>query len=307
MNWLEASVDSNPDEIQELTDRLTELGIEGFSIEDEQDFRKFLEENRPYWNYVDEELLDRFRGVSRVKFYLEENAQNRSKLREIGQKLGKEIAVSVLAEEDWENNWKAYYEPIPIGNRLLIVPDWLEPDTGNRVPLRLEPGLAFGTGSHATTKMCLEVLDGMHLEGASVLDLGCGSGILGLAALRLGCVSVKGCDIDPKARDAALDNAQRNHIAPEQCQIYVGDVIRDSSLRRKLAGKYDLILANIVADVVLPICGFVTDFLQPEGRFLCSGIIDGREAEVEAALCSNGFQIIRHLHQAEWHCLLAGR
>ena len=209
-----------------------------------------------------------------------------------------------MDDADWENNWKQNYQPLPIGERLIVIPDWLEPETEGRTALRLEPGLAFGTGSHATTRMCLTVLDGLDLRGKSVLDLGCGSGILGIGALVLGAARVMACDVDPNAPDAARDNAAKNGIGPDRFDVRTGDVLADGGLRKSLGAHYDLVLANIVSDVILSLSAFVRQFMAKDGLFVCSGIIDERAAEVEAALKKNGFAVLRHLHEEEWHCFV---
>lgn len=304
MGWIEAAIPTASGEIDALCERLAALGVDGISIEDEADFRRFLEENRKFWDYVDEELERRFRGCSRVKFYLEDDEAGRAELERIRAALGREIQVSTVEDEDWENGWKQYYEPIPVGKRLLVVPEWMEAEAGDRTVLRLDPGIAFGTGSHATTRLCLTALETVAGAGKRVLDLGCGSGILGIAALLLGCGSVTGCDIDPKAPAAAEQNAALNDIGPDRFRVYAGDLLSDEGLRRSLGAGYEIVLANIVADVIVPLSGFVRRFLSESGAFICSGIIDARAEEVEKALRSNGFTILEHTGEDEWHCYL---
>lgn len=305
MRWIEAAISTTSEEIDALCEKLGEYGIQGFSIEDELDFQNFLEQNRQFWDYVDSDLENRFRGISRIKFYLTDDESGRKALHEIQEKLHREISDRVIDDADWENSWKTWYQPIPIGDKLMVLTDWMEDTSDGRAVLRQTPGLAFGTGSHATTRMCLEVLDSLELEGKRVLDLGCGSGILGIASLILGCKTVLGCDIDPNARTAAEGNAALNHLTKDRFSLRIGNVLTDEGLRESLGAGYDLVLANIVADVVIPISGFVRRFLKPEGCFLCSGIIDGRAEEVEAALRSNGMTILRHLHEEEWNCYYA--
>ena len=207
MQWIECAVLSHGDP-DRVCDALTELGVEGMAVEDETDFRSFLESNRAYWDYVDKELEDRFAGVSRVKFWVSADEAGRSLLSAV-RAAGYDVETSLIADEDWENNWKQYYKPLPVGERLVVVPAWEEADAAGRLPLRLDPGLIFGTGSHATTRMCLEALERLAGPGKRVLDLGCGSGILAIGALVLGCSQAVGCDIDPKAPDVAMDNAPR--------------------------------------------------------------------------------------------------
>ena len=304
MQWIEASVSTKSEEIDDLCAQLAELGAGGMVVEDEADFRRFLEQNHQYWDYVDDELADKFRGVSRVKFYLSDDADGRAQLAEIRAGLGREIQTAVVADSDWENNWRQYYEPIEIGEKLVVVPEWLEAPDDGRVPLRLDPGLIFGTGSHATTRMCLAALEGLSGAGKTVLDLGCGSGILAIGALLLGCALAVGCDIDPKAPDVAEANAALNGIGRERFRVYAGDVLSDASMRAMLGAGYDIVTANIVSDVIIPLAGLVRPFLKPGGAFVTSGIIEGRQDEVAEALQKNGFSIEAHFSEEDWHSFL---
>ena len=304
MKWIEVALDTSSEEIDNLCLRLDEFGVEGISIEDEADFQNFLENNRQYWDYVDDELSARYSGLSRVKFYLPDDESGTELLSKIKKELDRPVTVAHVDSEDWENSWREYYKPIRIGKRLLIVPDWLEPDTDERTVLRLEPGLAFGTGGHATTQMCLEVLDGLELEGKNVLDLGCGSGILGIGALVLGCESVTACDVDPLAPKAAQDNAVRNGIETTKYRALVGDILADTALRQRIGGGYDVVLANIVSDVIIPLSAFVRQFMAEKGMLICSGIIDSRADEVKSALIENGFTITKEMQKEEWFCFV---
>ena len=304
MQWIEASVETKSEEIDAVCAQLAELGAGGMVVEDEADFQRFLEQNHQYWDYVDDELADKFRGVSRVKFYLSDDADGRAQLAEIRAGLGREIQTAVVADSDWENNWRQYYEPIEIGDRLVVVPEWLEAPEGERIPLRLDPGLIFGTGSHATTRMCLAALEGLSGAGKTVLDLGCGSGILAIGALLLGCECAVGCDIDPKAPEVAESNAALNGIGPDRFRVYAGDVLTDAGMRASLGTGYDIVTANIVSDVIIPLSAIVRPYLKPGGVFLTSGIIEGRQDEVADALRKNGFAIEAHFCEEEWHCFL---
>ena len=305
MRWIEAAFRAPQGKLDALCDALTDLGAEGLVIEDEADFRRFLEENRQYWDYVDSELESRYAGVSRVKVYVEDSAAGRERLARWTEALGIEPETRTMADEDWENNWKRYYKPIPVGKGLLVLPKWEpEPEGNTRRVLKLDPGLAFGTGGHATTRMCLEFLEGLELEGARALDLGCGSGILGIGALILGCADCTGCDIDPKSPEAAADNAALNGIAPERYHMYVGDVLSDRRLRAKLGSGYDIVLANIVSDVIIPLVPYARECVKPGGRFIASGIIEGRQDEVAAAIAAAGFTIRAHLTEDGWHAYM---
>ena len=298
MNYTEVTIEcKNTDEV---CDKLTAMGIDGFVIETEDDFKAFLENNRQYWDYVDESLEESYRGVSRVKFYVEDNDEGAALLGRVGEQF--RITTAPVCDADWENNWKQYYEPLEIGERLLVVPEWIDCSEEGRVPLRLDPGLLFGTGSHATTRMCLAALEKYAGAGVRALDLGCGSGILGIGALVLGSEHCTACDIDPKAPDTVMENAALNGIGGDKMQVYAGDIIGDAKLRKLLGSGYDVVLANIVSDVIIPLAPFVRGFMAPGGVFITSGIIDGREDEVAAALRAEGLEIIAHHHKEEWHC-----
>ena len=301
MRWIEVCINTPGDEIDARCEELAALGAGGFVIENEDDFREFLENNHQYWDYVDKELEDSFSGVSRIKTYLADDEDGRAILSAIRNACG-EVAVSFVEDSDWENNWREYYKPIEIGQKLVVVPEWEEIPAGRRIPLRLDPGLIFGTGSHPTTRMCLAALERYAAPGKRVLDLGCGSGILAIGALNLGCNSAVGCDIDPKAPDVACANAALNGIGSERFRVYAGDILSDASLRRTLGGGYDIVLANIVSDVIIPLSAIAGAFLAEGGVFITSGIIDGRQDEVAAAIRANGFAIRAHHCEEEWHC-----
>ena len=304
MRWIEASIETQNGEIDALCVELEAMGIEGVCIEDEADLQAFLKENKQYWDYVDKSLTDYYSGLSRIKFYLPDDGEGKKTLEKTRQALGREIKVSYVDDADWNESWKENFPPLEIGKRLLIVPEWHDQEANSRAVLRLEPGLGFGTGSHATTHMCLKALEAMDVSGKKVLDLGCGSGILGLAALILGATNATGCDVDPKARDAAQGNAALNGIQKERYRMFAGNVLTNSGLRKKLGGGYDIVLANIVTDVIVSLCGHFRDFLALEGILICSGIIDKRAPEAETALRKNKLQIISHLHEEEWHCYI---
>lgn len=302
MQWIEVSVPAESGEIDDLCEQLAALGAGGMVVEDERDFQNFLETNHQYWDYVDEALENQFKGVSRVKFYLADDEDGRALLGSIRSALGRELTTASVQDSDWENNWRQYYEPIEVGEKLVVVPEWLEAPEDGRVPLRLDPGLIFGTGSHATTKMCLAALERYAAPGKTVLDLGCGSGILAIGALLLGCSRAAGCDIDPKAPEVAEANAALNGIGKDRFAVYAGDVLTDAGMRKLLGEGYDIVTANIVADVIIPLSSIVRPFLKPDGVFLTSGVIEGRQDEVQAALEKNGFTVVNHRCEEEWHC-----
>ena len=309
--WLEVTLPVPAKELDRVCDVLTANGMTGLVVEEEGDFLKFLEQNRQYWDYVDEELAARMKGASRVKFYVPDNDEGQKQLRLYLTGLEQYEPQTVsLREEDWATSWQKYYQPIPVGRRVYIVPEWMRgqavPD--GRVPLYLNPGLTFGTGSHATTQLCLELLEEAVNPGDKVLDLGCGSGILAIAALALGAAHATGVDIDPKAVDVAYENAEMNGIGKDRLAVYAGNVLGDSKLAAKLEpGQNRVVLANIVADVIIPLSAVAGDFMTPDGVFLTSGIIDTRADEVAAAIEANGLTITRRLERAGWCAFRAER
>lgn len=303
MRYIEVTVNTPGAEIDARCQEMADMGAGGFVIENEEDFKDFLEQNHQYWDYVDDELENQFAGISRIKCYLTDDEDGLAVLRRINAAYD-DVTTSYVEDSDWENNWREYYKPIEVGEKLVVVPEWEEAPQDGRLPLRLDPGLIFGTGSHATTRMCLAALEKFSKPGVRVLDLGCGSGILGIGALILGCDSCLGVDIDPKAPDVVMSNAALNGIGTDKMTAWAGDIIADASLRARIGGGYQLVLANIVADVIIPLSAVVRQFMAPGAVFICSGIIEHRWPETEAALISNGFEILDHKSEEEWHCFV---
>ena len=309
--WLEVTLPVPADRLERVCDILTANGMTGLVVEEEGDFLRFLEQNRQYWDYVDEGLAARMKGASRVKFYVPDSEEGQKQLRQYLAGLEDHEPQTVsLREEDWATSWQKYYQPIPVGKRVYIVPDWMrgEPVPDGRTPLYLNPGLTFGTGAHPTTQLCLELLEEVLQSGDKVLDLGCGSGILAIAALALGASRAVGVDIDPKAADVAFENAALNGIGADRLSVYAGDVLSDKKLAARLGpGQNRVVLANIVADVIIPLSAKAGEFMTPAGVFLTSGVIDGREDEVRAALEADGFAVVKHLERGGWHAFRGER
>ena len=310
MEWIEVTIQTSSAGIDLVAARLTALGFDSFIMDDQEDFHDFLRQNQQYWDYVDAELAQKMEGLSQIRLYLEDApaaADTVSGLRSQLALLRAQfpsvdfgpltVHTAGCRDEDWENNWKQYYKPMEIGERLLVIPEWEQENVkgqakyAGKVPLILEPGLTFGTGSHATTRLCLTALEENVHGGETVLDLGCGSGILSIAALRLGAVSAKAVDIDDKCLTVAYENAALNGIGKDRYTVLVGDVLSNGALREALGSGYDVVVANIVADVIIGLAPMVRQFLKPGGLFLCSGIIDTRAEEVADALRQNGWEI----------------
>ena len=284
IKWLEVAVNTTPDRLDEVTAKLTAAGMTGLVIEDEGEFQQFLEQNRQYWDYVDQELMDRMRGVTRVKFYVTDDGAGRVQLEQYTRGLDAEYTVTPLTDNDWAYSWQKYYKPLEVGRRLYVVPEWMRDEPCSRGPQppvpqprphlrhrlpRVHPALPGGGVEEHT------------LTGRPVLDLGCGSGILSIAALCLGASTAAAVDIDPKAVDVAYENAALNGIGRDRYTVRAGDILSDRALAAQLAcQRYHLVLANIVADVIIPLSAQVPALLAEDGVFLCSGIIDTRAHEV---------------------------
>ena len=311
LKWLEITVNTTGDDLDTLAARLTANGVIGLVIEDEEDFKNFLENNKQYWDYVDDELLKRMEGVARVKFYVTDDEDGRKQLQQYTAGLeGYEILSASLNENDWATSWQKYYKPLAVGEKIYVVPEW-EKDSvlpEGKVPVWLNPGLTFGTGSHASTQLCLEGLESAVQSGDRILDLGCGSGILSIAALCLGAQFAAAVDIDPKAVGVAYENAALNNIGKERYDVRAGNVLSDKGLVAELMqNKYQVVLANIVADVIIPLSAFAGDFMTEGGYFICSGIIDTRSDEVASALKRNGFTIAEKKEKNGWCAFICRR
>jgi len=304
VDYIEVTLDTERGRVDADCARLDDLGVSGLVIEDEQDFLNFLEEGRAYWDYVDDDLLNAFAGRHRIKFYLEADAGADARIAALSAALGVTLKTRAIQEEDWASNWKAYYRPIEIGARFLVLPAWEPVPETERLILRLDPGLIFGTGAHPTTRLCLEQMASLPVDGQDVLDLGCGSGILGIGAMLLGAKSVTGYDIDEKAPAIAQENAALSGIPSEWFCIRQGDVLSGDG---RLTGRtFGLVLANIVADVIIALAPGVPNWLAPAGRFVCSGIIEGRQDEVVQALQKAGLTVYSGFSEGDWHGFLCG-
>lgn len=310
MAWLEFAVGAKPDTVEDVAALLTAAGFEELIIEDQAELEGFLEENRACWDYIDPRLAKQLEGLCQVRLYLEDtDTAARTRLERLARAQGLPLTVKTLGDADWETGWQDSYPPLEVGSRLLVLPYWLsETAPAGRIPVILDPGLTFGTGAHPSTQMVMETMETWDLTGADCLDLGSGSGILSITALALGASHALGVDIDPKARDAGRENGERNGFTAPQLEFLTGNVVEDPALRRQLAGKkWDLVLVNIVADVIIALAPLLPALLAEGAVVICSGILDSRLDQVEAALTQAGLSVLERRAREEWRCLTAGR
>lgn len=300
-DWTEVKISVNADDIEKAGDIASMVVPYGIYIEDYRDLEAEAWEIA-HIDLIDEELLKKDRTKALVHIYIspEENpAEAVAFLRErfTAEGIENEILLNECKNEDWENNWKQYFHPIPVGEKLLIRPTWEDEfDAGDRKVLNIEPGLAFGTGTHETTRLCLETLEKHISEGTTVLDIGCGSGILSIAALLLGAKEVTGVDIDALAVKTAIENGEVNNFRAPEYNILQGN------LTDKVSGKFDVVVANIVADVIILFCKDVAQFMKDGAVFITSGIIDTREQDVIDAFDKYGFKIEARHTEGGWVC-----
>lgn len=319
MKWMEVTVFTTEQGLDAVCGRLDMLGINQVMIEQgRESIEQFLHDTAKYWDYADMDALVASEEPC-VKAYIADVADNRATVKaieesfeelrgmDVGIDLGSlNIVVRLTDDEDWENNWKIYYKPLEIGERLLVRPSWEQAEDTNRTVLSLDPGMAFGTGSHHTTRMCLEFLEKTVKAGDDMIDLGCGSGILSIGALLLGAKEALAVDIDPIAEKIAYENAAMNDITPDNYTVLIGDVLSDTALQEKLCEKkYDVVAANIVASVIIELTKLVPRMIKPDGHYIMSGIIGERLDEVLAALDENGFEVLEVRAGDDWRAVMA--
>ena len=308
MAWLEITIDTVPGKIDSVVTSLTAAGFADLVIEDQEEFETFLEQNREYWDYIDQDLQEHLQGLSHIKVYLEDtDTASLDRLKARVEQLQLPMTVKPLADVNWEESWKDNYPPQEVGKNLIVLPCWLlEEYEGARTPIVLDPGLTFGTGAHPSTRMVMQTMEEIVQPGFSCLDLGSGSGILSLTALRLGAGSAIGVDIDPKAEDIARENAAYNGFAAPEFTALTGNVTEDKALMESLAaGEYDLVLVNIVADVIIALSPVLPRFLREKSTLICSGILDTRLEDVLSALTSAGLTVTRVREEEDWRCVTA--
>ena len=310
MAWLEITVNTKPGGVEALATALTGLGFEDFCIEDQQEFESFLEENREYWDYIDEGLQQELQGLSRIKLYIEDtDTGSLETLRGFSQDRGLSMTEKLLPDTDWSESWKESYPPQEVGQDLVVLPYWLADSyEGKRKQVILDPGLTFGTGAHPSTQMVMETMEETLVPGTRCLDLGSGSGILSITALRLGAREALGVDIDPKAEDIARENAAYNGFSAPAFTALTGNVTADKGLMERLSQQeYGLVLVNIVADVIIGLSPVLPEFLGRDTVLICSGILDTRLPEVLEALKQAGLAVTGIREKEEWRCVTARR
>lgn len=299
--WTEVKIVVDAKNVDKAGDIASMVVPYGIYIEDYSELEKEAWEIA-HIDLIDEELLEKDRTKAIVHVYIapQENPQEAvAFLRErySAENIESEILLNACKNEDWENNWKQYFHPIPVGEKLLIRPTWEDEfDAGDRKVLNIEPGLAFGTGTHETTRLCLETLEKHIDNGVTVLDIGCGSGILSVAALLLGAEKAVGVDIDALAVKTAIENGEANGFKEPEYTILQGN------LTDKVSGKYNVVVANIVADVIIMFCENVADFMYDDSVFITSGIIDTREQDVLDAFEKYGFEVLERHTEGGWVC-----
>lgn len=314
MNWVEINIFTTTEGIDAVTGSLLGLGVNGFVIKDANDFEEFLQNKEGNWDYIDDDLMGLRSCETTITAYLPENSQGADYLaaikselvslkgRDVDSKFGRlEYELANVREEDWANNWKQYFKPITVGDKLLIKPSWEEvsPQETRKI-LEIDPASSFGTGQHNTTRLCLELIEKYMNEGDRVLDLGCGSGILSIGALLLGGKECTVTDIEENAVTTAIENAGKNGISKERYTAYCGNIISDTYLREKIGGGYDVICANIVADVLKAMAPLFRGFLKENGLLIVSGIITERRNEVIDCIVEQGFTEIEGYDKDGW-------
>ncbi|MGN8914604.1 50S ribosomal protein L11 methyltransferase [Anaerofustis butyriciformans] len=313
MNYNEISIYTKTEGIDLLISALSDIGIDSFLIEDKKEFEEFLEDNRETWDLVDEDLKKK-NIETNVKVYILEDESQTEKIEEIKNMLNRlkasdsedifgslNMTFNDIKEEDWANNWKKYFKPFNVGKKLLIKPTWEECDNKeNRIILEIDPGASFGTGSHETTKMCLIGLEDYMKEGDEVIDVGCGSGILSIAAAKLGCKHVTGVDIDPMCIETSSYLSKINSVS-DKFDVFIGD------LAEKVDVQADVVVANIFAHIIRRLTPDTKRILKKGGIFISSGIIKETVDTVIDSYKENGFEILEVNNMGDWYCVVGKR
>ncbi|WP_281712653.1 50S ribosomal protein L11 methyltransferase [Anaerotignum lactatifermentans] len=316
MEWIEVFVATSQMGLEPVEGVLYQCGLNGLMIHDEADFAEFLENPNREWDYVADELVEeKQEQTTGITFFLRDNLYGREQLSQIKSALQSvketekeldlgslEVTMKNVAEEDWANNWKKYFKPFPVGDKIMIKPSWEElPAQTDKIILKIDPGHIFGTGTHETTQLCMELIEKYVKKDDMVLDIGCGSGILSIASLLLDAKEADAVDIDPNAIQIAYENSDRNDIDRSRYHVKAGNILEDKELQASYSGKkYDLVAANIVADVIIALTKQVPDYIKDGGIFLCSGIITERKEDVLKALKAANFAVLDIKEKTSW-------
>lgn len=318
MNWIEIKIITETPALDVLCAMLTDYGVKGFVTQDKESFQEFLDDKNGKWDYIEDSLMSLSECDSSITFYLPDDAQGAEQFASIKNLLENlksredaaffgSLALSCnnVKEDDWANNWKQFFKPFPVGEKLYIKPSWETlPENTSRTVLEIDPASSFGTGQHHTTRLCLELSESVLKSHDKILDLGCGSGILSIGAMLLGADSATAVDIVDNSVRTALENAQKNHISPDVYHTYCGDICSDTALRETIGSNYDLIYANIVADVLIAMSSLFKGFLKPSGHLIVSGIIIERADEVLDTLKEKGFEVLTVKEKEGWAAAL---
>ncbi len=322
MDYIEVRTKTTHEAAELLAELLAEI-TGGAQVDDPQTIEDFVNSPVKRWDYIEEQLFDNLQREPSVNCYLPPDDEGARMLQEMGQLLAQlkkedsagfygslKMEVSQVKSEDWENNWKQYYKPFNVGDNLYVCPSWEPAEVpSGRVLLTMDPASSFGTGSHATTRMCMEQLDKLQLKDASILDVGCGSGILACTALLLGGRHAFACDIEENAMTVTAENMDKNNLGSDRYTTRCGNLLEDADLRAELVekGPYDVILANIVADVLIAMSGHLPEWLKKNGHLILSGIIDTRAEEVRSAFRQAGMMIVNEIARDGWVMLCCKR
>nr|WP_302650368.1 50S ribosomal protein L11 methyltransferase [uncultured Agathobaculum sp.] len=318
MDWKEVAIYTTTAGIGPVEAVLDDNGIEGYVLEDAADFEEFLKDTEIYWDYVDEDLVREKRAQETcLKIYLPDNEEGAKqyadlcralenlKARDTGHAWGRLCTETALTrQEDWEWGWKQYFKPFPVGKTFMIKPSWetVDDPQGRRI-LEIDPASSFGTGSHDTTQLCMTALEECVHPGDKLLDMGTGSGILAIAAAMLGADVQTVVDIDENCLRTAQENAEKNHVSIGRGLC--GDALRDPALAQEIGAGYDIIVANIVADIIIGMAPMFYEKLVSGGTLICSGILNERADEVRAALERTGFVTLHHANSTDWSAFSA--
>ncbi|MGN8943751.1 50S ribosomal protein L11 methyltransferase [Bariatricus sp. HCP28S3_E4] len=309
MKWNKFRIETTTEAEDLVSSMLMDLGIQGIEIEDNIPMSQ-REKEQMFVDILPETGVDD--GVAYISFYLEEEDDKEAVLAKVRAELedmrayievgSGSIEESQTEDVDWVNNWKKYFHQFYVDD-ILIIPSWenVKPEDENKMIVHIDPGTAFGTGMHETTQLCIRQIRKYTTEHTRILDVGCGSGILGMLALMFGAEYSVGTDLDPCAIDATRENMQVNGITEDRYEVMIGNIIDDKAVQDKVGyEKYDIVAANILADVLVPLTPVIVNQLKPGGIYITSGIIDDKEETVVNAVKAVGLEVLEVNYQGEW-------